>query len=344
MSSFSFLQTSKRVFGGRSSRKSYKAITADLIEKRKMRLALDKILTCDTAEDCLKFNPNFDVPNSTIKDLFPPRGTGGNSRAAVTFGINPEVAKVDAAVTQADLLEVSKVITSDRVSKVVHQSNWASAPGHDQLPYTFLKKVFKRYETASVYLTRIYVACITLGYIPKPLRQARLVLIPKPNGGVRPICIQSILTRTLHRVILSSIEFEKKLPPTQFCSRRNGADLMCAAVREEIRALAYSPAVTGDDHGVVISLDASNAFNSIDHMLVMKAIDENFENRALRRYLKNYIRHFAIFKPSGEPIRRVQGVPQGDALSMGVFSLALELILDPWRRSMEARGIQATRT
>ena len=78
-----------------------------------------------------------------------------------------------------------------------------TAPGLDHLTTSVLKAVW---ETIGPIIQTIYVACLTVGYHPHIWKEARVVMVPKPNKddtsdprNWRPIALLSVLFKGLER-------------------------------------------------------------------------------------------------------------------------------------------------
>ena len=83
-----------------------------------------------------------------------------------------------------------------------------SAAGFDAVGYDLLKKVPPSFLA---YITKFYGACLRLGYFPKAWKQAKTIMVPKPNKDLssaknyRPISLLSCLGKLFERLLAGRI-------------------------------------------------------------------------------------------------------------------------------------------
>lgn len=212
-----------------------------------------------------------------------------------------------------------------------------SAPGPDGVPNKLLSII---YESIPCLIEDCIKTCLEEGSFPECWKKAHLVLLPKPNksttsaSAFRPICLLDGFGKVLERVILtrlmSHIEsrvFGKNLSYLQFGFRagRSTSDAL-----RTLRALIEEDTSNGK-YCLITSIDIKNAFNSIPHSEILRAL----LNRKFPVYLQKIIasflsnRSFFFLRGNGEVIsnRITCGVPQGSVLSPFLWNITYDAVL-----------------
>jgi hypothetical protein len=151
---------------------------------------------------------------------------------------------------------------------------------------------------------------------------ARLIMIPKPQGGLRPIRIECAIMRLMSATAaaLARVIIAPTLRPIQL-----GGGLRCGV---EIGARLLDAAYSRDD--TVISVDITNAFNSTRHRVMWDGLAEKFPS--ILRYFR--MKHGTPSRMIGNDGKVVAwtrtGVGQGDPwgglfFEVGVHPALLEL-------------------
>jgi hypothetical protein len=141
------------------------------------------------------------------------------------------------------------------------------------------------------------------------------------DPDVRPIGIASVLRRLLGRVVLAGVraEFDRAVAPHQFaCGVRSGSDMMAHTMR-----------VLVDLHPewAWFAWDLANAFNSVSREAVVRALEAEPGLRGLvPLFLMLHDQGGEMLYHDDEGVHTiwsVEGVVQGDPLSMALFCLAI---------------------
>ena len=154
---------------------------------------------------------------------------------------------------------------------------------------------------------------------------SKCVGIPKKTGGVRPLCMQEAIIKPLHKIISAKIEavVRKHIENVQKClSKTEGQICAWERVMSEVEK---------NKNAVIIQFDFSNAFGTIDRGYIIKRLIDyripgefiNYIDKMLKRQRIIYIGKDNIDKM--KVINR--GVPQGEPLSMLLFALGIDEML-----------------
>lgn len=159
------------------------------------------------------------------------------------------------------------------------------------------------------------------GWHPRPARE---VLIPKPQGGTRPLaigCLEDKIVQTLVARILEAI-YEPIFHRHSYGFRRGkSAHQALGRVYELIDARRRSC--------TVVEMDIEKFFNSVSHEWLMRILEQRIDDahflRLIRRLLRNSILH-----ADGRLAETLAGTPQGSPASPVLANICLHYLLDDW--------------
>jgi RNA-directed DNA polymerase len=158
-------------------------------------------------------------------------------------------------------------------------------------------------------------------WYPKPSRE---VLIPKANGGKRPIAIGCTEDKVVQNMVATILEaiYEPIFSPFSYGFRRN------KNTHQGINQL-YDNIIDKNKNCYVVELDIEKFFNMVDHkklveLLKIKIKDERFITLIIR-LLKN-----SILSQDGEIRTNVLGTPQGSPVSPMLANIFLHYVVDEW--------------
>lgn len=155
-------------------------------------------------------------------------------------------------------------------------------------------------------------------YFPPPVKE---VEINKKDGGKRKLGIPTILDRIAQEVVRSHLDkyVEPKFHKSSYGYRKGRSQHQ--AVREATRqALQYKWA---------IDLDIKGFFDTIDHELLLKAVNHYCKDKWILMYTKRWLKA-GILQGDGIVIDRLTGTPQGGVISPLLSNIFLHVVFDQW--------------
>lgn len=158
-----------------------------------------------------------------------------------------------------------------------------------------------------------------MAYIPS---DARLVLIPKFDGGTRPIAISNFEDKLVQKIaadILTAI-YDRSFKGSSFGFRPKKS---ChAAISYLFNKLRKS------NHSYVVDVDLKSFFNSIDHKLLIEVIQQRITEKTFLRYLVRMLKAGILVE--GISQKAEAGTPQGSIVSPVLANIFLHEVLDKW--------------
>jgi group II intron reverse transcriptase/maturase len=159
------------------------------------------------------------------------------------------------------------------------------------------------------------------GWRPKPSRE---VLIPKPQGGTRPLaigCLEDKIVQLLTAKVLEAI-YEPIFHRHSYGFRpeRNTHDAL---------ARLYKVVHERSENCTVVEMDIEKYFNSMDHDLLMGLIEKKIGDQHFLRLVRRMLRN-SILSQDGTLVQSEQGSPQGAPISPVLANIYLHYVLDEW--------------
>lgn len=201
------------------------------------------------------------------------------------------------------------------------------APGVDQQTFAGIEAAGR-----DEWLASLRKSLIEETYRPVPVRR---VMIPKPNGGERPLGIPTIRDRvaqTAAKLVLEPI-FEADLEPNAYGYRpkRSAQD----AVQEVHRKLC-------DGYTDVVDADLSKYFDTIPHAELMQCVARRMVDRKVLHLIKMWLTT-PVDEKDDQGNHRVRGssgkgTPQGGVISPLLANVYMNRFLKYWR--LQGKGEQ----
>lgn len=188
-------------------------------------------------------------------------------------------------------------------SREALQRAWRSVRANKGGPGVDGISIQKFERDLDAHLSELQRELISGTYKPRPVRR---VLVPKPNGGLRPLAMWALRDRVAQRVVYEYLEpiFE---PVFLDCSYgfRPGRGVADAIERVRLHREA--------NRRWVFDADIKNCFDRIDAGILMRLIRRRVRHKAVLRLIRNWLDAEIFNSVDGRPARA--GASQGSVLA-----------------------------
>src|SRR5438309_8232111 len=208
----------------------------------------------------------------------------------------------------------------------------AGAPGRDGM-------TFAQIEASGLerWLAGLREELVSKTYRPDPVRR---VMIPKPNGGERPLGIPTIRDRVVQTAVKLVIEpiFEADLESSAYGYRPGrGAGDAVEAVHGLLRR-GYTD---------VVDADLTKYFDTIPHDQLMRSVARRIVDRDILKLIKMWLKA-PVEETDKDGKKRLTGgkrhkwgTPQGGVISPLLANLYMNRFLKHWRLTEQGRKLKA---
>ena len=225
-------------------------------------------------------------------------------------------------------ISVLQPVSSEEVLKLIHSLPNKSSP-LDSLPTTLLKKYAL---TLSPILSKLANLSFSTGTFPSILKKAQVLpLLKKPNldptfpTNYRPISNLSTMSKLLERLLLSRLR-PHITTSSNFSSFQSAYRPGFSTETALLHIFNNLSDICGKGNcAVMVGLDLSAAFDTINHQLLLERLKSDFGINGLafswlQSYLSNRTQYVKLGNHSSSPVELLAGVPQGSVLGPLLFT------------------------
>ena len=155
-------------------------------------------------------------------------------------------------------------------------------------------------------------------YFPQPVK---LVEIPKKSVGKRPLGIPVVEDRIAQPAVVLHINerIDKAFHENSY-AYRSGVSAIDALTVARQRCWKYN---------WVLDMDISQFFDTINHSLLMKAVQRHVSENWILLYIERWL-SVPYATTTGDRIERTMGVPQGSVIGPVLANLFMHYVFDKW--------------
>ena len=227
--------------------------------------------------------------------------------------------------------ELTEPLTISDLEKTLHSCR-DSAPGPDGIPYSIIGLLWSTYGKL---LCDAWNYSLRTGKLPPSHKVSYLKLIPKAEKDLkyltnwRPIT----LSNCDHKLITKTYATKMSEIVSPLIKERQTAYLKGRLINDNIRAMLATVNLANlEDRcsGVLVSLDARKAFDSVEHSYIERCLKElglESFNRIFRLLYSELATDILINGKVVKGFNILRGVKQGDSLSCILFIICMEPLL-----------------
>jgi RNA-directed DNA polymerase len=204
-------------------------------------------------------------------------------------------------ITKAMVWQAYKKVKANKSSGGIDGMTWEYVEKHKQAE---LYKLWNRLSSGS--------------YFPSPVRQ---VAIGKKDGGIRKLGIPTVLDRIAQQVVKQHLELQVE-PIFHGSSYGYRPNKGCHDAVAKANSSCF-------DHDFVIDIDIQGFFDTIDHVLLLKAVGHYCKDKWVLLYVERWLRAGTI-QQDGNAIGTELGTPQGGVISPLLANIFLHVVFDGW--------------
>ena len=301
------------------------------------------------------------LPQSTINRVSTLIREGALRRACAALLQDPPVQPTDDVVASLRLLhplppdtdradmsslrrvapQAAPVADSDQVRKALFSFPSNCGAGRSGLRPSHVRDALR--PASSDLLLRLLSEVVSImlrGEVPEVIRPyvcgASIMALRKPNGSLRPIAVGETVRRLASKIAVDFISEHARviLEPLQLGVKTpNGCEAIVHTARQWLHRHR------SDANKVALSVDISNAFNSVHRSAVLRSVRVHFPS--LAPWVDCCYRHDSVLftgssMAASQVISSARGVQQGDPLGPVLFALAIHPIVLEARAATEA--------
>ncbi|EDN04466.1 predicted protein [Histoplasma mississippiense (nom. inval.)] len=214
-------------------------------------------------------------------------------------------------------------ITEQEITRAIGSMAAKKAPGQDGIPAHILQRLLP-YLTP--HLLQIYNASLDLQYCPAHFRQAKTVVLPKPNKkdlsevkSYRPIALLNTLGKALESILATrisqAVEEHQLLPRTHLGGRKG---MSTEHALHGLMELIYQ-SWDNDQVASLLLLDVTGAFDHVSHPRLLHNLRKRRMDERIVGWVASFLRNrttiIQLREHTTEPLQVETGIPQGSPIS-----------------------------
>ncbi|GBM67530.1 putative RNA-directed DNA polymerase from transposon X-element [Araneus ventricosus] len=243
----------------------------------------------------------------------------------------PTIDDDESLSVQSDKISEFDLITEEEIISIFEDCKNDKSPGPYGLTMGIIKEIF--FDNKSLFINLLN-RCLYKGIFPKVWKRANVALIPKsgkdlrlPNN-YRPICLLPVWGKVLDKILAQRLSYfleqNNKLHDLQFGFRKDRNTSL--ALHEVINTITTNK--NNNLLTAMISLDISNAFNSVRWSDIIRILFEEEVPEYLIKMIRDFLSdRFIVDEENCFEFQYNVGVPQGSCLVPILFLLIADKLL-----------------
>ena len=207
--------------------------------------------------------------------------------------------------------------------------------GFSGLTYELIKEIGKVVEGRKILKDAVTEIYINPDKVPEQIYTAKLVGIEKPGGGARPLCMQETIAKILHKIIANRV--------TTYVASHMMELQKCLALTEGQMEAKTRVTENLKSGSCLVQFDFTNAFGTVRRTEIIARLKHYSVPVTYIRYISKMLKRQKIEweneEGGVESMMIETGVPQGEPLSMLLFALGVDRIIQSFN---EREGVTMT--